>query len=153
GLVCGALRPAISSEPPLNAPPPPAAPARLADLLPGVIAATSFATSNVLSKIVLIDGADVLSLSLFRGVVGVVLLSAWLKFGTTTTPHVPRARWISLGLGVLFAGVVFGLFASIARVAVPIAILSYFIYPLLTGLLGILFGLERISWRGALAAL
>lgn len=130
-----------------------AAPSRLADLLPGVIAATMFATSNVLSKIVLTSGADVLTLSLFRGLVGVVLLSAWLKIGTPPKPHTPRARWISAGLGVIFAGVVFGLFASIARVAVPIAILSYFVYPLITGLLGVLFGLERISWRGALAAL
>jgi drug/metabolite transporter (DMT)-like permease len=137
----------------LNVPPPPAAPARLADLLPGFIAATSFATSNVLSKIVLNAGADVLTLSLFRGLVGIVLLSAWLKVGTPPVPHAPRARWISLGLGVIFAGVVFGLFAAIALVSVPIAILSYFVYPLITGFLGVLFGIERISWRGALAAL
>jgi drug/metabolite transporter (DMT)-like permease len=130
-----------------------AAPSRLADLLPGMIAASMFATSNVLSKLVLTAGSDVLTLSLFRGLVGVVLLSAWLKIGTPPTPHTPRARWISLGLGVMFAGVVFGLFAAIARVTVPIAILSYFVYPLLTGLVGVLFGLERISWRGALAAL
>jgi len=136
----------------LNVPSPPAAPARLADLLPGVIAATMFATSNVLSKIVLTSGADVLTLSLFRGLVGVVLLAAWLKIGTPPVPPTPRARWISLGLGVIFAGVVFGLFAAIARVSVPIAILSYFVYPLITGLLGVLFGIERISWRGALAA-
>ena len=121
--------------------------------MPGVIAATAFATSNVLSKIVLTAGADVLTLSLFRGLVGVILLSAWLKIGTPPAPPTPRARWVSLGLGVLFAGVVFGLFAAIARVSVPIAILSYFVYPLLTGLLGVLFGIERITWRGALAAL
>ena len=107
----------------MNIPPPPAAPARLADLLPGFIAATSFATSNVLSKIVLVSGSDVLTLSLFRGLVGIVLLSAWLKVGTPPVPHTPRARWISLGLGVIFAGVVFGLFAAIARVSVPVAIL------------------------------
>jgi drug/metabolite transporter (DMT)-like permease len=137
----------------LNVPPPSAAPARPADLLPGIVAATSFAISNVLSKIVLIDGADVLTLSLSRGLIGIVLLAAWLKIGTPPVPHTPRARWISLGLGIIFAGVVFGLFAAIARVSVPIAILSYFVYPLITGLLGVLFGLERISWRGALAAL
>ena len=121
--------------------------------MPGIIAATAFASSNVLSKVVLTSGADVLTLSLFRGLMGIVLLAAWLKVGTTPVPHTPRARWISLGLGVVFAGVVFGLFAAIARVTVPIAILSYFIYPLLTGLLGVLFGIERITWRGALAAL
>jgi probable blue pigment (indigoidine) exporter len=137
----------------LTAPSQTAAPSRLADLLPGVVAATSFAISNVLSKIVLADGADVLTISVFRGVVGVVLVAAWLKIGTPPVPHTPRARWISLGLGVIFAGVVYGLFAAFARVSVPVAILSYFVYPLITGLLGVLFGLERITWRGALAAL
>lgn len=126
---------------------------RLTDLLPGVIAASSFGLSNVLSKIVLNSGADVLTLSLFRGIVGIVLLAAWLRIGPRPTPHTPRARWVSLGLGVIFAGVVFCLFAAIARVPVPIAVLSYYVYPLVTGLVGVLFGLERISWRGGLAAL
>ncbi len=129
------------------------APNRLADLLPGFITATMFATSNVTSKIALTSGSDVLTLSFFRGAMGIVLLAAWFKLGTQPKPHTPRARWISIGLGIIFAGVVFGLFAAFSRVAVPIGILSYFIYPLLTGILGILFGLERISWRGALAAL
>ena len=137
----------------MTAPAQTAAPSRLADLLPGVVAATSFAISNVLSKIVLADGADVLTLSLFRGVVGVALVAAWLQIGATPVPHTPRARWISLGLGVMFAGVVFGLFAAFARVTVPVAILSYFVYPLITGLLGVLLGIDRIAWRGALAAL
>ena len=125
----------------------------LHDLGPGILAASMFAASNVLSKIVLASGSDVLTLSLFRGLVGVALLFVWLRIGTRPTPHSPRARWISLGLGVLFAGVVFGLFAAIAAVMVPVAILSYFVYPLITGFLGVLLGIERIGWRGALAAL
>lgn len=125
----------------------------LHDLGPGVIAASMFATSNVLSKLALASGADVLTLSLFRGLVGVALLSVWLRIGTPPKPHTPRARWISLGLGVIFAFVVFGLFAAFAAVSVPIGILSYFVYPLFTGFLGMLLGIERIGWRGALAAL
>jgi len=125
----------------------------LHDLGPGILAASTFAASNVLSKIVLASGSDVLTLSLFRGLVGVALLFVWLRIGTRPTPHSRRARWISLGLGVLFAGVVFGLFAAIAAVTVPVAILSYFVYPLITGFLGVLLGIERIGWRGALAAL
>jgi drug/metabolite transporter (DMT)-like permease len=126
---------------------------RLADLGPGVIAASMFAFSNVLSKVVLNDGAQVLTLSVFRGLVGVALLMVWLRIGTPPKPHTPRQRWISLGLGVIFSVVVFGLFAAFARVTVPIGILSYFVYPLITGFLGMLLGIERISWRGALAAL
>jgi drug/metabolite transporter (DMT)-like permease len=133
-----------------NSPP---ATGRFFDLGPGIIAATSFAISDVLSKLVLAGGADVLTLSVFRGLVGVALLFVWLRMATQTKPHTPQARWISLGLGVLFAGVVFGLFAAIARVEVPIAVLSYFVYPLLTGLIGALLGIERIGKRGAAAAI
>lgn len=125
----------------------------LRDLGPGVIAASTFAVSNVLSKIVMANGADVLTLSLFRGLVGVALLFVWLRTAVTPVPHTPRARWISLSLGVLFAGLVFGLFAAIEATTVPIAILTYFVYPLVTGLLGALLGIERITWRGASAAM
>ena len=126
---------------------------RLADLAPGIIAASTFAFSNVLSKLVMNAGADVLTLSLFRGLVGVALLFVWLRLGTPPKQHTPRQRWISLGLGVLFAGVVFGLFAAFHAVTVALGILTYFVYPLVTGLLGALLGIERIGWRGALAAL
>ncbi len=133
--------------------PPPASPRRLADLCPGIIAALSFAICNVLSKIVLAAGSDVLTLSVFRGLVGVALMFIWLRIGIAPPPHTTRARWISLSLGILFAGVVFGLFAAISIVTVPIAVLTYFVYPLFTGIVGALLGIERIGWRGALTAL
>ena len=125
----------------------------LAELGPAILASSAFAFSNVLSKIVMASGSDVLTLSLFRGLVGVPLLFLWLRMGEPRKPHSPQARLISLGLGILFAGVVFGLFAAFAALPIPVAILSYFVYPLLTGALGALLGIERVTWRGALAAL
>jgi drug/metabolite transporter (DMT)-like permease len=53
---------------------------------------------------------------------------------------------------VLFAGNVFLLFMAIEAVDVPIAILTYFVYPLLTGLAAAATQLEKITWRGAAAA-
>ena len=64
----------------------------------------------------------------------------------------PRAKRISLAIGVLFAGNVLFLFSSIAVIEVPIAILTYFVYPLLTGLAAAATGLEKITWRGMAAA-
>ena len=66
----------------------------------------------MLSKVVLIAGVDVLTLSLFRGVFSVALLLVWLWLRPPPIPHNPRQRWIALGIGVLFAGVVFGLFKA-----------------------------------------
>jgi drug/metabolite transporter (DMT)-like permease len=62
-------------------------------------------------------------------------------------------RAIALGLGVLFAAIVYGLFKAIDLITVPIAVLTYFIYPLLTGIGAALLGVERLGWQGMLAAL
>ncbi len=125
---------------------------RLAQIGPALLGASSFACADVLSKVVLNAGADVLTLSAIRGVLGVAILYGWLRFNPR--PDFPqRAKWIALGLGVLFAGNVFLLFKAFETVTVPIAILTYFVYPLLTGLAAAATGLEKITWRGAVAAL
>ncbi|HYY38432.1 MAG TPA: EamA family transporter, partial [Xanthobacteraceae bacterium] len=122
-----------------------------AQIGPALLGASSFACADVLIKVVLIEGADVLTMSAIRAVLGVAMLSAWLKFVPPRGGFDPRATWISLGLGVLFAGNVFLLFMAIEAVEVPIAILTYFVYPLLTGLAAAASGLERVTWRGAAA--
>jgi probable blue pigment (indigoidine) exporter len=131
---------------------PPHAGSRLAQIGPVLLGASSFACADVLSKVVLIDGADVLTMSAVRAVLGVTMLFAWLKLVPPAAAFAPRAKWISLGLGLLFAGNVFLLFKAIETVEVPIAILTYFVYPLLTGLAAAASGLEKITWRGAAAA-
>ncbi len=123
-----------------------------AQIGPAVLGASSFACADVLSKVVLIDGADVLTMSAVRAVLGVAMLFAWLKLVPPPAAFSLRATWISLGLGVLFAGNVFLLFKAIETVEVPIAILTYFVYPLLTGLAAAASRLEKITWRGAAAA-
>jgi drug/metabolite transporter (DMT)-like permease len=134
-------------------PTPPHAGSRLALIGPALLAASSFAGADVLSKIVFNDGAGVLTISTARGVLGLAVMFAWLQLVHRPAPMSPRARWISLGVGVLFAGNVFLLFMAIEAVEVPIAILTYFIYPLLTGLAAAATGLEKLSWRGAGAAI
>jgi drug/metabolite transporter (DMT)-like permease len=124
-----------------------------AQIGPAVLGASSFACADVLSKVVLIDGADVLTMSVVRAVLGVAFLFAWLKLVPPRGAFTARATWISLGLGVLFAGNVFLLFKAFEVVEVPIAILTYFVYPLLTGLAAAASGLERVTWRGAATAL
>jgi drug/metabolite transporter (DMT)-like permease len=118
-----------------------------------LIAAVSFGVCDVLGKVVFISGADVLTLALFRGVVGLVLMFFYLRIGPTPVPFGPRARWIALVLGVLFAGIIFGIFKAIQLVQVPVAILTYFAYPLLTGIAAAMLGVERLGWRGAIVAI
>jgi drug/metabolite transporter (DMT)-like permease len=126
---------------------------RLHALGPGIIAATAFGVGDAFAKVALAAGSDVLTLALCRGVVGVVILLCYLRIGVPPLPATARERLIALGLGVLFAAIVFGLFKAIELITVQIAVLTYFIYPLLTGIAGAIFGVERLSWRGLLAAL
>jgi drug/metabolite transporter (DMT)-like permease len=126
---------------------------RLHALGPGIIAATSFGVGDAFAKVALAAGSDVLTLALCRGVVGVVILLCYLRIGVPPVPATPRERLIALGLGVLFAAIVFGLFKAIQLITVQIAVLTYFIYPLLTGIAGAIFGVERLSWRGLVAAI
>jgi drug/metabolite transporter (DMT)-like permease len=41
---------------------------------------------------------------------------------------------------------------AIRIITVPVAILTYFIYPLLTGLAAAATGIEKLTWRGAATA-
>jgi drug/metabolite transporter (DMT)-like permease len=125
---------------------------RLTALGPGILAATSFALSDSFSKVVLNAGSDVLTLSTFRSLFSLVVFWVWLRLRPPAVSHTPRQRWISLGIGVLFAGIVFGLFKAIELVGVSVSVLTYFIYPLLTGIAGAWMGIDRLSWRGAAAA-
>jgi drug/metabolite transporter (DMT)-like permease len=130
----------------------PQAGSRLPQIGPALLGASSFACADVVSKVALTDGADVLTISTVRAVIGVAILFAWLQLVPPPAAFSRRATWVSLGLGVLFAGNVFLVFKAIETVEVPIAILTYFVYPLLTGLAAAATGLERVTWRGGAAA-
>jgi drug/metabolite transporter (DMT)-like permease len=134
-------------------PHPAAAPSRLSDFVPGIITALSFAVGDVFSKVVLTTGGDVLSLAMFRSVFSVVVIFVWLRMVPPPVPHTRRQRLISFGVGALFAGIVFGLFKSVELAQVPVAVLSYFVYPLITGIIGTLLGIDKLTWRGATAAI
>ncbi len=131
----------------------PAEPVRFVDLTPGLGAALSFSISDVLGKLVFASGMDVVSLVTLRGVLAATFFWFWLRTHPPRVQHSPRARGVSLGIGVLFAGNVFGLLLAIKLLPLSIAILAYFIYPLLTGIAAAALRLERLSWQSFACAL
>jgi drug/metabolite transporter (DMT)-like permease len=120
---------------------------------PALLGAFSFACADVLIKVTFRAGADALTASTLRGIVGLAFLMLWLRFAQKSASVPPRARRIALALGVLFAANVFLVFKAVEAIEVPIAILTYFVYPLLTGISAAAVGLEPLSWKGAVAAL
>jgi len=119
---------------------------------PGIAAAMSLGVADILVKIVIAVGCDVLTMLSFRSIVGLAFVATWLRIGPKPKTDA-RVRWISMGVGVLFAGLSFCLFKAIEAIDVPTAILSYFAYPLMTGLTASLVGLEPLRWRGVVCAI
>jgi drug/metabolite transporter (DMT)-like permease len=120
--------------------------------VPAMIAALSFSATDILLKVVYADGMDVLTLLWLRGVLVVAFFWAWLRIRPPAIRHTPRQRNIALGLGVLFAATMCGLLVAVSLLPVSIAILAYFIYPLLTGLAGAVTGVDRLGWRALVTA-
>jgi drug/metabolite transporter (DMT)-like permease len=119
---------------------------------PGIAAAVVLGISDVLVKLIAAAHCDVLTMLSFRSVIGLVFMTAWLRFGPKPSIDA-RGRWISIGLGVLFTVLIYCLFKAIELNDVPTAVLTYFAYPLLTGLAAAVTGLERLRWQGLACAL
>ena len=139
----------VTQSPPASFP---ATASPLAQIAPAVTGATSFAIVDILIRWGFQSGADSLTMVLIRGAVGIPLLYLWMRYGPHLKPMTPRERWVSIVFGVLFAGNVYLLFVAIEVMPVPIAILTYFVYPLLTGLIAAATKLDTLTWRGAVAA-
>jgi drug/metabolite transporter (DMT)-like permease len=125
----------------------------LHQLGPVLTAAVMFTVSDVFGKLAPEGGADVLSLLSFRSVLGIGLVFAWLRLGEPAVALSQSAKWISLALGVLLTVNLYSLFKAIELIPVSIAILTYFIYPLLTGIVGAMTGVDRLTLTGAATAL
>ena len=119
---------------------------------PGLAAAIALGVSDVLAKIIIASRCDVLTMLSFRSVVGLAFMWIWLRLGLKPATNA-RVRWISIAIGILFAALIFCLFKAIEFNDVPTAVLTYFIYPLLTGLIASATGLERLRWQGVACAL
>jgi drug/metabolite transporter (DMT)-like permease len=130
----------------------PSAAVRWPSIVPAVTAALSFSVSDILLKVVYASGMDVLTLMTLRGLLVVAFFWLWLRIAPPSRWHTPRERVIALGLGVLFATTMFGLLKAISLLPVSIAILAYFVYPLLTGIGAAITGVERLGWRALLTA-
>jgi probable blue pigment (indigoidine) exporter len=125
---------------------------RMHRLGPGIAAGTSLGISDVLAKIVLLGGVDVVSMLSFRSLVGLAFVATWFRFGRRAAATA-KVRIISIVVGIIFAGLIFCLFKAIETIDVPTAVLSYFTYPLLTGLAAAFAGLEPLRWKGMVCAI
>jgi drug/metabolite transporter (DMT)-like permease len=126
---------------------------RLSELWPGVTAALSFSSVDIMIKVVFASGMDVMTMVSLRGVLVVAFMFVWLRLRPPPIQHTHRQRLIAWVIGVLFGGTMFGLMMAISLLPVSIAILAYFVYPLMTGIAGGITGVDRLGWPALVTAL
>ena len=98
----------------------------------------------VLARVAFEDGSNAATLVSVRSAFAALAIGLVLRVsGAPLTP--PRERAQLLALGLLFALNAFAFYRAVELLRVPLAILSFYVYPLLAGLLSALFGLERFS--------
>jgi drug/metabolite transporter (DMT)-like permease len=117
-----------------------------------LIGALCFAGNNAFAVVSYEGGANPLTLITVRMAAALVALALFLRLTGTPIPLPPRERNSALALGILNGAMAFCLISSFDHVAIALAILVFYLYPMLTGIGAWLLGQERLG-RGLVVGL
>ena len=110
-------------------------------------AAVAFAVSNASASLAFSGGSNPLTLAAVRFVLPVVVLVTWLTAQGRSVWLPKRDGWIAVVLGVLIAVYSWALLSAIGAIPLALAILIFYLFPLVaTVILGIC-GWEKLGWK------
>jgi len=110
-------------------------------------AAVAFAVSNASASLAYLGGSNPLTLAAVRFVLPVVVLVTWLTAQSRSIWLPTRDGWIAVALGMLTAVYSWALLSAIGAIPLALAILIFYLFPLVsTVILGIC-GWEKLGWK------
>ena len=112
-----------------------------------IFVAVSFATNSTLAKIAFDYGATPLSLLVWRTGLAAFSVLVILKVWEVPIVLPSRIRWIGVGMGALMATYSYLVLKAIEHIPVALAILTFYLYPILTSLCSSIIGQERLTFR------
>lgn len=113
-----------------------------------LISSILFSFNLVLARMTYDAGSNALTVNLVRSACLTLSLYAAIRLAGRSVMLPPRERRASLLIGLLWAVQMIGLLLSIRYMPVGLAVLTYYIYPLLLALIAAAMGRERITiWR------
>ncbi len=109
--------------------------------------AVAFACSNASASLAFQGGSNPLTLAAIRFILPALVLMLWL--GSTGRPlGLPtREGWIAAGLGALTAIYSLALLSAIGAIPLALAILIFYLFPLVATVILALCGWEQFGWR------
>ena len=112
-----------------------------------IFVAISFATGSTLAKIAFDHGATPLSVLTGRTAMAAISVFVILKLWGIPMVLPIRVRWTAIGMGVLVAVYSYGLLGSLVHIPVALAVLTFYLYPILTSVGSWAIGQESITPR------
>jgi drug/metabolite transporter (DMT)-like permease len=110
-------------------------------------AAVAFAFTNASASLAFQGGSNPITLAAVRFVLPALVLMAWLAAQGRSVWLPKRDGWVALGLGALTAGYSWALLSAIGAIPLALAILIFYLFPLVATAILVLFGWETLSWK------
>jgi drug/metabolite transporter (DMT)-like permease len=130
-----------------------AEPRSLVGSILALTSAVAFALANASAIVAFHDGSNPLTLAAVRFLLPALVLVTWLTMQRRSVWLPKRDGWIAVGLGVITAIYTGALLSAIAAIPLGLAILIFYLFPLVaTAILG-MFGWERLGWKTLAATL
>lgn len=116
-----------------------------------VLVSILFSINSTLARVTYDAGSNALTLNTVRIGVAAVVLYLVLRIGGLPVRLPPRERVIAFGFGVMLGAYSFFLYRSIEEMPVALCIITFYLYPLLTGIASAMLGVERMTAATAAA--
>jgi drug/metabolite transporter (DMT)-like permease len=110
-----------------------------------IVSTVSIALVPSLARLAYDGGSDTLTVITFRSVVSILLTALLMAVLGLPFRIGRRASAVAAGTGLLYGAMLYGYLGAVNYLPVNLVVLIYFIHPLLVGLAGAAFGLERVT--------
>ena len=126
--------------------PPPPLPRKWGGIVLALVAGVAFALSNVSASLAYQGGSNPLTVSAFRFVLPAVVLIAWLGMRGVPLRLPGRAGWVAAALGIITAVYNWALLSAIGAIPLALAILVFYLFPLVATVILAVAGWEKLRW-------
>jgi drug/metabolite transporter (DMT)-like permease len=110
-------------------------------------AAVAFALTNASASLAFQGGSNPSTLAALRFVLPALVLTVWLTAQGRPVALSRRDGWIAAALGALTAGYSWALLSAIGAIPLALAILIFYLFPLVATMILGLFGWESLGWK------
>jgi drug/metabolite transporter (DMT)-like permease len=110
-----------------------------------------YASGALLAKLAYQSGSNALSIMVVRTLAALVWIVIFLRITGVPLALPPKQRWRAFAMGVVLISNTFGLYYAFEKMPAPLAILNFYLFPILVAIVQTLTGRERLSGRKLLA--